>query len=226
MTNTNFASVCSIQTNLGRAVGVFVSPRRVLTCWHVVAGSTSVMVETDFGVTSMKRGKDGGQHRRDVDLDLAVIEVKDAIGHDFALPPKQSGLDLGDIFHQSATHVMKTRYHGQSAQHSVFVDFQSARRGMPGYENTASFSTPTAKVVPGYSGSPIFAKDGETLVSIVTAHVPEHQDAAERLGRDFARMFGGDLPNAKSLKASIPFVGVRPDLFARWYRSVAAELNF
>ncbi len=227
MADSQFGAVCAIHTDKGNGIGVFVSPRRILTCWHVVAGSKQVDVVNDLGwICPMKRGG-GAEHRRDAELDLAVLELRDPIGHDFALPPTSSPFSpFGGILNEGPSHCLKTRYGNKPASYEINIDFSSAANGMQGLTNRTQFSGPV-RAVPGYSGSPIFGNDGMTLVSVLTSIQPEVQASTERFNRDFASIFG-DVPGRQrhATPDALPFIAVRPDLFARWYKQVAAELNF
>jgi hypothetical protein len=218
MTDKDFSANCAIQGDKGSGNGVFMTPKRVLTSWHVVQGqrTCSLYFKNSLGwVSTMKPAKEGGKHLFDADLDIALVELKLPIGLGLALPPQ--GLPrVRDAF-DNARAVLKASFDGNMNSHELAYRSLDSL-GHRADRNAMNFLAHIA-VVPGYSGSPIFGEDGMTLVSIVKAIAPDEQRHAAQFREVFSRA-----GMARS-EPDIPLLGVRPDLLARWYRKAAAELN-
>lgn len=225
-TDQSISTVCRITAKANTASqgwvaqGVFVSPRRVLTNWHAVKGATGLEFTNILGMPSVMRpASEGGKHFFDADMDVALVELKYPIGSEIALPPR--GLPPFRSAFNNARAVLKTCFKDKPALHEVGY---SMREGMghPNYKNMMPFRA-AVKVEHGYSGSPIFAEDGMTLLSIITAFIPEEQERALRLRHAFQPLVKAHAPLQQA--PDIPFMAVRPDLLANWYRKVEQELG-
>lgn len=224
MLNQDFSTVCRVtgevhknaQVFQSEGNGVFVSPKRVLTSWHVVSGKQagSVRFTNDMGLVSkMKPAKEGGRHFFDAGLDIALVELSQPIGHNIALPPKGAS-SLGYAF-EGATGILLTRYQGTRSAYQV--TYEPLR--LSADPNMMTFSS-EVKAVPGFSGSPIFAEDGMTLLSVLS----QKDLVAERTAEAWNDVFASARLQ-KDIKPSLPFMGTRADRLAKWYRTVEAELN-
>lgn len=199
------------------AQGVFVSPRRVLTNWHAVQGAKTLTFTNILGMEStMKPARDGGRHLFDAEMDVALVELKFPIGHEIALPPR--GLPSFRPAFDRARAVLKTCYGDKPALHELGYSMIDGI-GHPHHKSMMPFSA-AIRVVQGYSGSPIFAEDGITLLSLITAIIPQEQEHAYKLHE----LFQGRV-NAKLPPPAIPFLAIRPDMLAHWYRKAERELN-
>jgi hypothetical protein len=194
--------------------GVFISPRRVLTAWHVVAGSKELTFKNSDGYsTQMKAKSEGARHFKQEDLDLAVVELRGPIGQEIAIPqgPEQPSFEVGRL--KSAW--LATMYDGKPACYKAKYDplyHLMSEKGKAGVTFTAEI-----QAIPGYSGSPIFAADGISLVSITTHVYPKDQQEAINVSEVFQRTFGG-------INIGIPFCGPHPEAFNEWLQSVNKSL--
>lgn len=224
MTDLTNNATCTVETSAFlngrlenfRGVGVFLGPKTVLTNWHCVQGGKTVIFEAADGQrANIKRG---GAHYKDADLDLALVELDRPIAPDIALLPGRTLSEIGQCW-------LKTRFNNQSGVHPATLEqislFEFKERG--GIHFNPQTDMPfvsTTKVQPGYSGSPIFAKDGMTLISVTKSYVPERTaKATETFSRDF---FASGC-NAKVVKPEYPFLGVATLPLMRWLRSIPGQ---
>lgn len=227
-TDQSISTVCRITATANTASqgwaaqGVFVSPRRVLTNWHAVKGATGLEFTNILGMPSvMKPASEGGKHFFDADMDVALVELRYSIGSEIALPPR--GLPPFRSAFDSARAVLKTCYKDKPALHEVGYSMREAM-GHPHPQAKSMMPFRAAvKVEHGYSGSPIFAEDGMTLLSIVTSFISEEQERALRLRQAFQPLVQAHAPIRPI--PDIPFMATRPDLLAKWYRKIEQELG-
>ena len=221
MTDLSNNATCSVETSAllnrqlksFRSVGVFLGPKTVLTNWHCVQGGKTVVFEAADGQrANIKRG---GVHYKNADLDLALVELDRPIAPDIALLPGRTLREIGQCW-------LKTRFNNQSGVHPANLEtislFEFKEQG--GIHFNPQTDMPfvsTAKVQPGYSGSPIFANDGMTLISVTKSYIPTRTaKAAEEFSRDF---FASGC-NIKAVKPEYPFLGVATLPMMNWLRSI------
>lgn len=214
-------SLCRIQVVQsdgigGLGCGVFVTPKRIMTAFHVVQGAKSVTIINPDGIrTGMKRRKDGGRHFFDADLDVAMIELAAPIAKDFAHAAGNSYIaGCKRDFTRQVKGYIGTMQSGKPALHEMFIDPIQQLQEASRKKSMVSFHC-TEKVVPGWSGSPIFAEDGFSLLSIVSAHQPVIQDKAIAMNQAFKHV----------LKAGIPLLAPHPQKFDEWTQKVERELG-
>lgn len=71
------SALCVVSNDNGYGHGVLVDPFHLLTAWHVVQGKKNLTVTTQQGKTTTYLKN--GDHYRDTALDLALIELEDAV---------------------------------------------------------------------------------------------------------------------------------------------------
>ncbi len=207
--------------------GVFISPKRVLTAWHVVEGLKDVQYTNIIGITSTMLPKnEGGQHYISRKHDLALIELRKPITATWASVNKRGAAAITGSPFQEYEGWMGTMYGGKPAVHDVRVsrplsieEEKIETEHGPRREFKAS-----VKAVPGYSGSPIFAADGMTVISILTNGNP----AKQRQDEDFNQMFSSISSGHTKAPSSgfISFMGPRLTDFSSWAESVEQRLGF
>lgn len=222
MTDKNITFLCRVtaqspERQAWGAQGVFLSKRHVLTNWHAVKGAKDLIFTNVMGWHSaMKPAREGGQHFFDPNLDVALVELKIPIGLSAAEPPR--GLPkCKDAF---ADAVLKTMFDNKPAVHDLCYTMNAASGSR--HDSQRMQFNAHIQIIPGYSGSPVFSEDGRSLLSIVTSCVPLEQEIVMGLRQKFQGMVNA---KAITLAPSIPFLAIRPDLLAEWYRKVERELK-
>lgn len=231
MSVTNTSAICHVFTTATRgrqkgcweSIGAFLSPRYVLTTDHSVRGMHQITVQRQDGRQSRTRTLNPVV--RDATLDVAIIDLLVPIGTSFLTVPRES-------FVPARHGILKTLFNNRPVVHPVSLTGQevlpivrSLSHGKNGYAPPRGSETFTASVpiIPGYSGSPIVAADGKTVLSVVTKHIPSDQTLMARLLNTLGEVSGlgqlhDDLP-------MIPFNGADPKQFHDWIQSAVRKLG-
>jgi hypothetical protein len=223
-------SLCYIQMKARcgfyEGCGVFVAPDRVLTNLHVIEGNQRDLrfFNANGECAGARLESMGGHHFEDSLLDLALIELDSSIGIKTATA-NVSGMAgirgtfdfskghyngwLGSLFN----HVPDIQPTTISAAPQVFRD---RKRGI---SSCMSKFRSTAYVQPGYSGSPVFHKDGVTVISLATSIDPREQADALEYAQYIKRSFG-----SAPTEPIFEFSGPTPDDFSRFIATANRSL--
>ena len=196
------------------SIGVFISPQHVLTTLHSVRGMHQIEVVDSNGRVSRSRFLQ--PVASNPAMDVAIIKLLVPIGKEPARIPEGPFVEL-------KSGLLRTLFQNKAAAHLVVMDcFHHALYGaQPKDTPIVDFAT-GIQVIPGYSGSPIMASDGRTLVSLVTSHHPSQQAHLMQLVNAMQQVSGIALEGALPL---INFSGPNPRHFHDWIQKAAKELR-
>lgn len=163
-------SLCMIwASEKGLGCGAFISPRHVLTNFHMVTGAANVTVVSadKQRCSDLKRKKFGGKHFGSKANDLAVFELQDPIGADYS-PVNLLG-DKPFPYGLKATGFLGSAFNGMVQSHGVNFDLPGwgENRRLDVAWSYAMLFRSRLKGRPGYSGSPILGPDGKTIISLL-----------------------------------------------------------
>lgn len=203
----------------GAANGVFVSPRHVLTNAHVIDSKETVRAISATGWdANMRPSAQGGRHVFSEAEDLALIELEHPIT-DHCARVITAGIDLKKDF-SHAVFGLETFHTRGYARYDVTLPTRGHAYGHRRYPNWQNFIL-AVEPKTGHSGSPVFAEDGETVISLLTGVRTKDMKAARLLNDVFTHI----PPRTGSQRLGYPFLGTSPAVLARWYQAAQRELG-
>lgn len=196
------------------SIGVFISPQHVLTTLHSVRGMHQIEVADGAGRKSTTRFLHPVASDRE--MDVAIIKLLVPIGKECARIPEGPYEDV-------KRGLLRTIFQNKATAHMVVMDcFHEAMFGPQSKDAPIVDFATGIQVIPGYSGSPIMAGDGQTLVSLVTSHHPTQQATLMHFVNVLQQVSGIALEGALPL---INFSGPNPRHFHDWIQKAAKDLN-
>jgi ABC-type cobalamin/Fe3+-siderophores transport system ATPase subunit len=156
-------STVLITTAITRGTAFAISPNMLLTCAHVIKGCAleEIGLEQQSGRLNASRIL-----ANDLNVDLAVIEIKETLSH--ILPLKPSTSPFGDVF-SFGYQYLDRNYFGYPVW---------GRRAGNAFEKMAGHTRSLIllmdmNIQPGLSGSPLFSFEDRTVVGVVKRDNPD-----------------------------------------------------
>ncbi len=232
MTNgqNNPSALCHVLATASRgpkkgdweSIGAFLAQDLVLTTCHSVRHMNQITIRTADGQSSHIRFLN--PVASDPSLDVAIIKLMRPVETDVLSIPRTPS--------SPARGLLRTIFRGAVTSHRInfsaaepLAIIRAITKGKNGVGSSgADHQTFTAgiPVIPGYSGSPLLAEDGKTVLSVVTRHTPVDQIAAHRVIATLQEISGISLEEALPI---IPFDGAALVPFYSFIRNAAQELK-